>query len=251
MLRNLQKIVGYHLGATDGIFGKVREFYFDADHWTIRYVVADTGGRLAPNQVLISPFAVEENNDSLKTLRLRLTSEQVKKSPPIGSDQPISREFEMSYYQYYGWPMYWYGPALWGPGPYPVVEGLWPDPLLELETPPHTNPHLRSTAQVLHYHIHASDGDIGHVEDYILDDESWSIRYLEVATRNWLPGKKVLLPISWIKEARWEDGKVYVDTTRHVIKDAPEYRPGFEVSSDYEKQLQEYCNREGHLAAHI
>jgi hypothetical protein len=247
MLRNLQPIVGYHLGASDGTFGKVRDFYFDADHWTIRYLVADTGGWLPKNQVLISPFAVERIDDDAKTVRLRLTRDQVEKSPPIQSDQPISRQFEMIYYQYYGWPMYWYGPALWGPGPYPVAPGFVPDNVPEPSGAAHGNPHLRSTADALRYHIHASDGDIGHVEDYLFDNESWAIRCFEVVTRNWLPGKKVLLPTAWIKEVRWEDAKVYVDTTRHAIKDAPEYQPGLQVTAEYEKQLKEYYNREAHI----
>jgi hypothetical protein len=103
----------------------------------------------------------------------------------------------------------------------------------------------------LRYHIHASDGDIGHVEDYTLEYESWAIRYFEVVTRNWLPGKKVLLPTAWIKEVSWEDAKVHVDTTRHAIKDAPEYQPGSQVSAEYERQLREYYNREGHVVAGV
>ena len=145
--------------------------------------------------------------------------------------------------------MYWYGPALWGPGPYPVVPGFIPDNVPESSGAAHGNPHLRSTADALRYHIHASDGDIGHVEDYLLDDESWAIRYFEVVTRNWLPGKKVLLPTAWIKEVRWEDAKVYVDTTRHAIKDAPEYQPSLQVTAGYENQLKQYYNREAHILA--
>jgi hypothetical protein len=249
MLRNLQKLTGYHLGAKDGTLGKVREFYFDDQHWTIRYLVAGVDGWLAGKQVLISPFAIEQVDDLSKTVHLRLTREQIEKSPPIETDQPISRQFEAKYYQYYGWPMYWYGPSLWGPGPYPVYDGFIPDVTSTEKPEHHGDPHLRSTDEVLKYHIHASDGDIGHVEDYIIDDETWEIRYLEVDTRNWIPGKKVLLATSWIQNVSWESAKVFVDVTRHAIKDAPEYHPGETVSPEYQNQLVDYYNREGHVTA--
>jgi hypothetical protein len=248
MLRNLQPLASYHLGAKDGAFGKVREFYFDDQHWTIRYLVAAVDGRLAGKQVLISPFAVEQIDEPFKVVHLRLTKQQIENSPPIETDQPISRQFEAKYYQYYGWPMYWYGPSLWGPGPYPIFDGSIPDPSTNRDDHP-ANPHLRSTGEVLKYRIHATDGDIGHVEDYIIDDESWSIRYFEVDTRNWLPGKKVLIPTSAIQNVSWENAKVFVDLTRHAIKDAPQYHPGEAIKPGYEKQLQDHLAREAHVTA--
>jgi uncharacterized protein YrrD len=246
MLRNAQRLTGYHLGATDGTLGKIRDFYFDDEHWTIRYLVAGVDGWLAGKQVLLSPFAVDQIDDGFKTVHLRLSRDQIEKSPPIETEQPISRQFEAKYYQYYGWPMYWYGPALWGPGPYPVFDGFIPEPVEHKPEPP-ADPHLRSTGEVLKYRIHARDGDIGHVEDYMIDDETWSIRYFEVDTRNWLPGKKMLIPTSAIQNVSWENAKVFVDLTRQVIKDAPEYHPGDQLQADYEKQLQEHLARAGQL----
>ena len=58
--------------------------------------------------------------------------------------------------------------------------------------------HLRSANKVTGYRIGATDGDIGHVEDFIIDDETWEIRYMVVDTQNWWPGKKVLVAPQWI-----------------------------------------------------
>src|SRR5436305_1256813 len=76
------------------------------------------------------------------------------------------------------------------------------------------DPHLRSTREVTGYRISAADGDLGHVDDLLMDDESWAIRYLVVDTRNWWPGKKVLLPPPWIQRVSWIDQEVEVNLTR-------------------------------------
>src|SRR5678815_3470573 len=123
MLKGAEKLTGYRLGAIDGEFGKVKDFYFDDETWTIRYLVADTGGWLPGVQVLVSPFAVKSVDDAEKHINVSLTKAQIENSPSIDTDKPVSRQFELKYYQYFGWPMYWYGPALWGPGPFPVFEG--------------------------------------------------------------------------------------------------------------------------------
>jgi len=75
-------------------------------------------------------------------------------------------------------------------------------------------------ATITGYHIHATDGEIGHVEDFMVDDENWAIRFLVVANRNWLPGKKVILSPRWIKRVQWADSLVYFDLTRESVKNS-------------------------------
>ena len=105
------------------------------------------------------------------------------------------------------------------------------------------DPHLRSTSEVKGYSIHATDGDIGEVEDFIVDDTTWSIRYLIVDTGNWLPGKKVLLSPGWIKEIKWETSAVYVDIPVNNIKNSPEYDPSQPLSETYENDLFHYYGK--------
>ena len=66
------------------------------------------------------------------------------------------------------------------------------------------DPHLRSSAAVTGYHIQATDGDIGHVEDFLLDDRSWTIRFMVVDTTNWWAGEKVLIAPAWIERVDWD-----------------------------------------------
>ena len=117
MLSKAKTLEGYKLHSLDGEIGKVKEFYFDDRHWTIRYLVADTGHWLTGRQVLISPYALNSVVRSEKQLSVDLTKKQIEDSPSLESHKPVSLQFEDYYYCYYGWPVYWTGSSVWGDSP--------------------------------------------------------------------------------------------------------------------------------------
>lgn len=243
MILKSKELKGLRLGAQDGDIGHVRDFYFDDQTWTVRYLVADTGSWLRGRQVLISPHALGNvHPPPHKVLEVALTKQQIEESPPIAADAPVSRQFEQEYYRYFNWPAYWGGPWDWGTTPYPgafVTEAL-PPPPAETQQKQEGNPHLRSISEVSHYAIQALNDHFGHVADFLLDPESWSIRYLVVDTRSWWPGKKVLLAPQWIAWVSWSESRVYVDLDRETVQRAPEYDPVIPVTRDYEAQLFEH-----------
>jgi hypothetical protein len=241
MLHRTKELTKYTLKAKDGDIGRIKEFFFTDLNWIIRYLVVDTGTWLTGKRVLLSPYAVVGEID--QTIPLNLTKEQVENSPFPESDLPVSRQFEKRYYAHYGWPMYWQGPYAWGAAAVPLH-----GPIEPVETPAEEegDPHLRSTDDVTGYHIQASDGEIGHVEDFIIDDANWSIRYLLIDTVNWWPGKKVLLPPAWASDISWHQSKVFVDVNRQTIKEAPEYDSEKMVARDYEDRLFRHYNRKAY-----
>jgi hypothetical protein len=244
MLSKAKTLRGYKLDSLDGEVGKVKEFYFDDRHWTIRYLVADTGNWLPGRQVLISPYALVAVNSAAENIAINLTKKQIEDSPSLNSDKPVSRQFEMKYHGYYGFPTYWGGPFSWGSYDY-VVRGRekWKEPTQSKGGPDH---HLRSTHHVSGYHIQATDGEIGHVEDFIIEDETWAIRYLIVGTLNWWPGKKVLVSPLWIERVSWDESKVFVNLSREAIKQSPEYTEESLLTRDYEIGLHGHYNRKGY-----
>ncbi len=244
MLNNVTTLEGYTLHSLDGDIGRVKEFYFDDRHWTIRYLVADTGNWLPGRQVLISPHAMGSVMSQKHSIAVDLTKKQIEESPSLDRDMPVSRQFEGSYYGYYGYPIYWGGPYVWGAYPYIVHgreegRGLVPGAKT-------WDSHLRSTLAVSTYNIHAIDGSIGHVSDFVIDDETWAIRYLIVDTRNWWPGKKVLVAARWIERVSWDESKVFINLSRAAIKQAPEYTAASLFTRDYETRLHGHYNRQGY-----
>ena len=243
MLRSLRDLLGGTILATDGEIGKVHDFFFDDEHWTVRYMVADTGGWLTGRLVLLSPAALGEPDWSGRTFPVSLSRKQIEDSPSVESDRPVSRQHELELHGYYGWPLYW-GGGMVTAGTLGVYPELVVQPELHKEETPargeeavgqaQDDPHLRSAREVTGYHIQAADGGIGHVQDFIVDDEDWAIRHMVVDTRNWLPGKNILVSPQSIARVSWEDHKVYVDLPREKIEEAPDFRAAALMSRQYE-----------------
>jgi hypothetical protein len=243
MLYTAKALRGYKLDSLDGEIGKVKEFYFDDRHWTVRYLVAETGTWLKERQVLISPYALKNVIKEDKDLSVSLTKKQIENSPSLDAHKPVSRQFENDYYGYYGWPMYWSGDSVWGN--YTYIErdrNKWGQLTKGAKAWDH---HLRSTLAVTGYGLQALDGEIGHIEDFVIDDETWAIRYLVVGTKNWWPGKKVLVSPQWIERVSWSESRVYVNLPRDRIKQSPEYTEST-PTRNYETGLYLHYNRLGY-----
>lgn len=246
MLRSVGEIAGYALRAEDGHIGRCKDFLFDDDTWTIRYMVADTGHWLPGRRVLVSPIALGEADWRSRTLGVRLTKKQIEEAPGLDEDAPVSRQYEARWNRHYGWPFYWTGSGLWGATDEPGALLLQQQIARGIEASrdeEEADPHLRSVKEVTGYHIQAVDAGVGHVEDFIVDLATWSLRYLVVDTRNWLPGRKVLVAPLWIASVSWEEEKVFVDLTREQIEDSPGYDPSEPVNREYEERLYDFYGR--------
>jgi hypothetical protein len=245
MLRSVSELFDYVLTAKDGEIGRCRDFLFDDRHWAARYMVADTGKWLPGRKVLISILSLGEPDWTSRHFPVNLTKEQIEESPSLDEDAPVSRRYETEMFDYYHWPYYWAGADVWGGGPYPLAYAA-ATPVRKPETAPDEHPeesHLRSVKEVKGYHIRATDGEIGHVEDFIVDDADWVLRYMVVDTRNWLPGRKVLVTPLWIESIEWAERQVQVDLTKEGVKESPEYDPAQPVNREYEVQLYDYYGR--------
>ncbi len=225
MLQNIKAFYGHKLAASDGDIGHVKDFYFDDKTWAVRYLVADTGSWLTRRQVLLTPHAFGHFDQDGKILHVNLTRAQIENSPSIDSHKPVSRQYEIDHYRYYGWPAYWDGPAMWGLGGYPVAMPAAKD---DRDGQVHfhhhrDDKHLQSTQVVSGYGIEASDGAIGSVTDLMVDDKSWAIRELVVETGHWYSGKQILISSGKIERISYEESKVFVRLTKADIERTVEH----------------------------
>lgn len=244
MQRSVNSLIGYTISAKDGELGKVSEFYFDDQAWTIRYLVVDTGTWLAEKKVLIPRSALGVTDWKSETFQVNLTMEQVRNSPDIETKKTVSRQNELELFNHYGLPVYWGDVFIDG------NVGMLPFPSMinntstannsEHSKTPKGDPHLRSTKNVEEYNIQSNDGEVGHVEDFIINDNKWNLVFFIVDTHNWLPGRKVLVSPQWIKQIDWKEEKVYVNLSQESIKDSPEFDPDVQITDEYEKVLFNY-----------
>lgn len=250
MLRSVKHLQRFRIVARDGELGSVDEFYFDDQRWTIRYLVVDTGRWLPGRRVLISPYSVRSVDWIEEAVLLSVTREMVKNSPHVDTHKPVSRVQEAAYLGYYGYPWYWAGAGVWGPAPFPAAaaaptaaEDRALAEAAKEEARAKGDTRLRSSKEVIGYHLEAADGGLGHVEDFLVEDRSWTIRYIVVDTRNWWFGKHVLVPPDWAREISWSDRKVYVDLARQAVKNAPEYDSAAHLDRQWEADYYEHHHR--------
>ncbi len=239
MFRSTNELSGYKILATDGECGTVKDFLFDDELNIIRYLVVETGGWLSGRQVLISPVAIAQPDLDTRQLPTVLSKANIENSPELKSDFPVSRQYETALASYYNWPAYW-GSAV------SSVFGRQTtmDEVATQVKETDGDPHLRSAREVTGYQIQCMEGALGHVEDLVVDTESWSLRYLIIDTSDWLPAsKKVIVAFDWLTHFKWENRKAYVDLTQGQVRDAPSFDSRLPVNRNYETQLYDFYGR--------
>jgi len=232
MLQSIQRLYGQPVIARDGEIGNIKDCYFDDEAWGVRYLVVETGNWFDTRQVLISPYSFEPNNQVSGSIKLDLTRQQVKDSPEVDTHRPVSRQHEIDYLDYYGYPTYWDGAFLWGMSELPTSRSMGTTTggrsdtnvgRFEHEEDARTeDTHLRSTRAVSGYRIQAADGGIGHVDGFVFDDAAWVIRDLIVDTRSWWPGgDQVLIATRWLNHIDWIGSSVSTPLTRDEVRSSP------------------------------
>jgi sporulation protein YlmC with PRC-barrel domain len=238
----LKDLERYTVSASDGDLGTVRNFLLDDERWTIRYLVVDPAPVHDAKTVLISPVFFREVDWATHCFHLALTREKIAKSPSVDVDKPVSRQHERDYHLYYGYPYYWGYPGLWGLADYPVLMAPGAVPEADPKIKP-GDAHLRSAKEVTGYEVQGTDGSVGRVDDFIVDDETWKIKYLAIDTSHWWFGKKVLVAPEWASRISWAERSVRVGLSRGSVKKSPPWNPEAGVNRVYESRLYDYYGR--------
>lgn len=244
----------YSVAASDGVVGTVSDFLFDDTTWKMRWLVVDTGNWLPGRKILLHPSAIGRADFDQHVLPVHLTKTQVEGSPDIATDKPVSLQMQDNLYSYYGWDPLWGGGNAFGGyrgtlampqagGPYSeetAFMGPRDDVLLHERGRDGGDPHLRSMADAIGYHVQAADGAIGHVENFLIDDEDWTTRYLIVDTKNWWFGQHVLISPHAVRNVSWSDQEISTDLSRDQIKGSPPWDPAASIDREYERRLHGY-----------
>jgi hypothetical protein len=239
VLRRLKDLSDYTMSSLDGDWGDVSDFYFDDVRWTVRYLVVDTSGFWEPaSQVLVSPIAFRDIDWDSHRIQLQLTQDKVQRSPELDLTRPIPRAYEQQYLRYYDWPPYWGQSKVWGSSEYP--ESLAVDHWRDRADDDHTESHLRSVREATGFHIEGLDGEIGRVKDFVIDDRTWTIRYIVADVGAWWRGQSVLLAPHWIESIRSNEGIVCMNMPRRIIRASPEWSLGDPIGKEYELRLRQH-----------
>ncbi|MDF7798543.1 PRC-barrel domain-containing protein [Pontiellaceae bacterium B1224] len=243
MLHYLHELKQFRLEATDGTIGRVKDFLFDEKHWTVRYMVADTGNWLPGRKVLVSPVSLGTPDWDNKRFEVKLTKEQVESQPGLDADASVSHQHERNWFKAYGYPSYWVGGYFtWGYGVEPSAVFTEPPEGSDVEEEI-GEPHLRSLEEIRSYKVSTENDTFGRVEDLVMDDATWTIRYVQLDTRKWLPGQSVLLSPEWFNWFDWDNKTLGCELTRDTIERIPKLAQGMPVTRSFETALFEHFDK--------
>lgn len=238
MLRTANHIIGYTIAGSDGQIGRCSDFLFRDDDWSISYLAVDTGGWLPGKKVVVPPSVVSRPDWESKTISISLSIQSIKSGPTVDSKDIVSTDYERRCLEYFNWPSIASATtSVAGPLTPPTV----PKNIARSVQAAGDN-HLRSMKEVTRYALGATDGDVGFIDDFIFDDDSWFVRYLVVCTSAW-KGKNVIVSPQWIKNINWADGRVEVDLSAKAIKASPHFDPQLPINREYEARLYNFYGK--------
>ena len=189
----------FSLRATDGSIGQVKDLYFNDDDWAIRYLVVETGNWFTRHRVLVPTAALDSIDATNKVIQVSLTRDQVKHSPDVDCDMPVSRQHQTDLSGYYGFPSY--------------LEGV--------QRP--SDPHLRSAEALNGYAARSNSDEIGHVKQFLLDDDGWRVVAVILKTGAWWHGDLMRIETDGIETIDWDSSSIEVIASRESLKDEPQH----------------------------
>lgn len=237
----------FRVETKDGKRASVKDIYFDDEKFAVRYLILNSGPWKFGKKVLVSPFLVEKVEAASGWIMLKIDREGLGLCPEIDENQPISREMERQYSDRLFLPYYWGGAGLWGlyATPYgtysPELRQRYEYPLSDIGHGAEN--HLRSAREVSGYHVNARDERLGHVDDFIIDETDWSIRYFVLHTSDWRTGKSVLVAPDWLDEILWSTKTAYFNVDRSSIEGAPVYDPARPFDKEFETRLYRHYDK--------
>ncbi len=250
MLLVAAALKGYDIEATDGSIGMVSDFLFDDRNWKLRWLVVDNSSWLSERRLLLHASVIGTTAYERRALTVALSKAQIEGSPTIRNDQPVSRQMELSLYDYFGASPLWEGGGYFGGGA--IASPLSSPPIYgqtrmgsaegDVLHRDERDPHLRSITAVTGYHVHAKDGLIGHVENFMIDDGRWDIRYIIIDTRNFWPGRHVLLSPHAVSDIDWLRHEFHLNLSRETVRTGPEWNPADLIDAEFEKRLHTHYN---------
>jgi len=238
VLGSVKRLTGYKIAGDDGDIGRIRDFYFDDDTWTVRYVVADTGKWIPDRGVVISPDKIGQPDHNRQALPVTLSRKRIEQGPIIPQGLPISRSDESKLSKHFGWISYWPNAKEKPPSavPIPVKSGNGNG----CET---DGFQLRSAHGMIGYALEARDGQVGSVADLLMETADWGVCYIVVDVQNWMEGEQLLLAPHWLNSVCWKTGQCRVGASRCQVENSPRHESSVRICREYEICLCEYYNR--------
>lgn len=227
MLVNANDVLGYRIGVDGAPAAVLRDLLIGQDSATVRYLVTDSEAWLATSSVLLAPGVVVGIDRDQQMLQTGLDRALLDRAPGLPRGTPPGREHERRLHDHFGWTPYW--------------DSAGDDP-----AGGDRDEQLLSARHLIGFYAQAVDGAVGHVEDLIVDLQAWQVRYLEIDTRNWVPGRRVLVAPGWLHAIDRPNRTVALDLSRELVRSSPPYDRKAPLDRSLEENLYRHYGRTGY-----
>ena len=224
MLLSARELTGYTVLARDGRLGTIEDFHFNSRDWVIQYVIVNSLDWPIGRWLLMPPSAVERTDLEASVLLVKVTKGDIKKSSRVDTNDPVSRQQEIGSAHCHKRFTYW-DRITGSEGPDSTPVGVQAGKTSESDEVSSAKPKPQSAEEILGFRILARDGEVGRLEDLIVESETWAVNYLLVTTRNSPPGGRALLAPCWITCVARDTFEIRVDLKRDTIRNSPEFSP--------------------------
>lgn len=243
----MKTILGYQMTTTNGETGKVKDLLLDEATWQVRYAEVEFGPLFSKRRMLVPREKLGKPDADYLTIPAMMSTDELADCPPLEENLPVSRVYEHKLNEHLQlinyWDQYYTTPTAIPGITHSIQIKAKPSPG-DVVDPSEINTSLRSLRELQDYHVKTLDGELGHLEDLLMDDGNWSIPFLVVDTHNWIPwSRKVLLRIAWVDSFSYTEREVHVLLTTDMVKASPTYDSSMPVNEVYEKHYYDMKGR--------
>lgn len=211
-MQGLKHMFGYDVCATDGKIGKVEDFFVEEGSWNLRYMIVRTGGVLSGERALSPIGCIVSTDVQRRRVNVAFSRAQAAAMVPPGEIRTVSAEMEDILKSLYGGADYRRDTGL-------VRLGC------DISFANRPVSSLRSVREITTYRIETLDGPCGICTDFLSDPSNWTVPYLVVNTKEWIPHGHVLVPTAWVRYISWQEMQTDVGVRRPRIQHAQRFDP--------------------------
>lgn len=244
MRRSLKELLGYSIKATDGHHGDINDFLFDGNNWIINYIHADLGTIFKDKKVIIPRMFWKNPSWINQNFEVSLSIKDIENGPLIDEYLPVSKQYEkelLKHFDLQSHIMRFQSQSVLQTAGNIHLENAFTKSVSEDYE---NKGSLRSFREVCNYSIRTKDGFKGKLNDLIIDDSNWEVKYIIIDLNGSIPwSRKVLINVNWIERISYPKKSIKINLNSDSLLNSKDFNPNELVNTKKVTKRFDYLGR--------